>query len=119
MVAGRFLLQRLEDDRLEVAAPLGPDRGEAMRRDLADDARNVEDRRRVQVIGQPARDKLVQDDPEGVDVAPHVDRVDVSAALFGAHVPQRSDDLARRRLEGCDREIRVRGSGDRSRILRH
>ena len=105
------LLQRLGDDRLDIAPQRPLDRAQARRLGVGDRAGGIGQRSLAQLVRQLAGEGLVADDPQRVDVASRVDLVGRARGLLRAHVLQCADQLADRRLQRTAHEVAIGGPG--------
>jgi hypothetical protein len=112
LVTGRgVLLERLQKDRLEIAAQEWFLDARPRGGSLDDQSQGLGERAPAHVVRQLTGEHFVEHDTEGVHVTSKVDFIGTTARLLGAHVGERALD----RLDGGGRhrhgEIRIGDSG--------
>ncbi|MCI0586633.1 MAG: hypothetical protein L0323_07315 [Planctomycetes bacterium] len=107
-----LLLDRLPDDRGDVAAELAAHAAQPDGVLLDEEARHLGEGSSLEVVGHPSGEELVGDHAERVDVGAGVDRLRPPRELLGAHVGERAHDLPGAGVERRRLEVGLRDPGD-------
>jgi hypothetical protein len=110
----RVFPQAAIGDQAHVTRAGSVERSERSRLHLADDPRRLVHEFSIELVGAHAGDEFVEDDPEGIDVGPGVDRRRALAVdeLLRGHEVECADELPRPRNPRLGRQVILHAAGD-------